>query len=191
MDHDKGDRVEARRRRRRLLVAMLLASSLATIGAGASSLAYFSDNSQSSAGSWTSGTIVLGVTPTTAWTATNILPGDSGSQTIHVANSGTGQLRYAMSTVISGETKSLSSQLSLTISSGACPAATGNVYATGPVGSGAFGNLATHTGRVLNAGASEDLCFAWSFNSSAGNAFQGGAATATFNFFSEQTANNP
>ena len=62
---------------------------------------------------------------------------------------------------------------------------------TGPVGSGAFGDLTTHNGRVLNAGASEDLCFAWSFNSGAGNAYQGGAATATFNFFSEQTAHNP
>ena len=95
LDLDKT--LQRRRKRRRALVAILLGASLATLGAGAMSLAVFSD-SQASSGAWTTGTIVLGVTPSTAFSATNILPGDTGSQTIAVSNSGTGALRYAIST---------------------------------------------------------------------------------------------
>lgn len=177
-----------------MLVATLLGATLASIGAGASSLAYFTDTSQSTAGAWTSGTITLGVTPSTTWGATNILPGDTGRQTIHVVNSGTGQLRYAMTTAISGtETKALSSQMTLAIASGVCPATgavTGDIY-SGSLAAATIGNLATHTGRTLASSASEDICFYWGFNSTAGNAYQGGQTGATFSFAAEQTANNP
>lgn len=183
-----------RRSRRRVLVALFLGATLAAVGAGASSLAYFTD-SASNAGSWTSGSIKLGLTPvSTVWTATNIVPGDSGRQTVNVANTGVSQLRYAMATAVSGVTKALDSQLTLAVSSGACPAAgtavSGDIY-SGPLTGSGFGSLATHTGRALDGGTNENLCFSWAFNSAAGNAFQSGAATATFNFLAEQTANNP
>ncbi len=176
-----------------MLVALLMASTLATLGAGASSLAYFTDTTQSTAGSWTTGTIVLGVTPTTAWTASNILPGDTGSQTIKVANTGTGQLRYAVTTAISGETKSVASQLSLSIKAGTCPGAGAALY-SGALAAAVIGNPAQggDTGdRVIDASTSENLCFAWTFSSAAGNTYQGAAATATFSFAAEQTANLP
>ncbi len=44
--------------------------------------------------------------------------------------------------------------------------------------------------RVLNASASEDLCFAVVMPSSVDNAHQGATTSATFDFISEQTANN-
>ena len=84
-----------RQKRRRALLAILLGSSLATLGAGAMSLAVFTD-SDATGGSWSAGTIILGVIPAPVFTATNIFPGDTGSQTVDVANTGSGELRYAM-----------------------------------------------------------------------------------------------
>ncbi len=195
MDQHSSDQAPQRRhRRRRLLAALLLGSTVATVGAGASSLAYFTDNSQSSSGQWSSGTIILGVTPTTTWGALNMFPGDTGRQTIHVANTGTGDLRYAMNTAIGTNTNDVASQMTLAIASGTCPATgpvVGDVSASGALGSAAFGDLSTHTGRTLAAGASEDLCFYWTFNSTADDTYQASAVGATFHFYSEQTANNP
>lgn len=165
------------------MAALLLGSTVATAGAASSSLAYFT-SSDSNGGSWSSGTIVLGVTPATTWTATNILPGDTGSQTITVANTGTGQLRYTMGTQLSKETNGLSSQLSLTIQAGACTSTGATLYSGGLAG----GAVAA---RVLDAGTSEQLCFAWSFNSGAGDTYQGSTVDAAFTFNAEQTKNNP
>ena len=106
------DRSAARRsKRRRALFAVLLGASFATLGAGAMSLAIFTD-SDAYDGTWTSGTIILGVTSTTAFTVDDILPGDTGNKTIQVNNTGTGALRYAMtSTADNTDTKNLRSQL--------------------------------------------------------------------------------
>ena len=98
-----------RRKRRRVLLAILLSASLATLGAGAMSLAVFTD-SDATGGSWTAGTIILGVGPAPVFTAANIFPGDSGSQTVTVSNTGTGQLRYAMTTTTTDSGAGLDSQ---------------------------------------------------------------------------------
>jgi hypothetical protein len=182
-----------RGKRRRALLAILLASSLATLGAGAMSLAVFTD-SKASTGSWSSGSVTLGVAPATSFTATNIMPGDSGSQTITVSNSGTGALRYALSTsATNADTKGLAAQITLTVKAGACPGAGANLY-SGALGSAAIGSNAQGPqagDRALAAASSEQLCFAWSFPLASGNAFQTAATTATFTFDAEQTANNP
>jgi hypothetical protein len=188
------DQGTARRgKRRRALLAILLASSLATLGAGAMSLAVFTD-SKASTGSWTSGTVILGVAPATAFTATGIMPGETGSQTITVSNTGTGALRYALSTTATNaDTKGLAAQMTLTVKLGACPGAGANLY-SGALGSAAIGsNLqgAQAGDRAVAAGASEQLCFAWSFPLASGNAFQAAATTATFTFDAEQTLANP
>ena len=81
------------------------------------SLAVFTD-SKASSGAWTTGTIILGVSPTTAFSATGIMPGASGTQVIAVNNAGTSQLRYAMTTAITGDTKGLAAQMSLDITTG-------------------------------------------------------------------------
>ena len=193
IQHDLDRAQQGRRKRRRALVAILFGASLATLGAGAMSLAVFSD-SQASSGAWTTGTIVLGVTPSTAFSATNILPGDTGSQTINVANSGTGALRYAISTgATNTDGKGLAAQMTLTVSPGTCASPGSSVY-SGALGSAAVGSAAQGSqagDRSLAAGANENLCFAWSFPLSSGNAFQNAATTATFTFAAEQTANNP
>ena len=194
MDQLDLDR-EARRRtkRRRALIALLLSASLATMGAGAMSLAVFSD-SQASTGAWSTGTIVLGVSPSTAFSATNIMPGASGSQDITVSNSGTGALRYALSTSATNtDGKGLAGQMTLTVSTGTC-ASPGTTLYNNALGSAAFGSSAqgAQTGdRTIAAGASENLCFAWAFPLASGNGFQNAATTATFTFDAEQTANNP
>jgi hypothetical protein len=181
-----------RRKRRRALVAILLASSLATLGAGAMSLAVFTD-SDATGGSWTAGTIILGVSPAPVFTAANIMPGDSGSQTVTLANTGTGQLRYALTTSTTDSGAGLDSKLQLSIRSGTC-AAPGAVLYGGNLSGALIGNPAQGNqgaDPVVNAGASASLCFAWSLDlNTTGNAYQGATAAATFTFASEQTANN-
>lgn len=194
MDQLALDRAASRRlKSRRALGAILVASSIATVGAGAMSLAVFT-NSQASQGAWTTGTIVLGVTPATAFTATGVMPGASGSQDITVANNGTGALRYALSTTATNtDGKGLASQLTLTISTGTCAAPGTQLYGSA-LGAAAFGSSAQGAqagDRTVAAGASENLCFAWSFPLASGNAYQSAATTATFTFDAEQTANNP
>jgi hypothetical protein len=181
-----------RKKRRRALIAILLSSSLATLGAGAMSLAVFTD-SDATGGSWTAGTIILGVTPSPVFTATDIMPGDSGSQTLTLANTGTGQLRYAMSTATTDSGAGLDSKLQLLIRAGTCAAPGATLY-NGNLNAAALGSSAQGAqagDRQVDAGASDSLCFTWSLDlNSTGNGYQGASATATFTFDSEQTANN-
>jgi len=178
-----------------MLVALLLASSLATVGAGAMSLAVFTD-SKASSGSWTAGTIVLGVSPATAFTATNIMPGDTAAQVIGITNSGTSQLRYAMTAATTNaDGKGLAAQMTLAITTGpiVSNACTGTSIYSGTLAAALLGNPAqgADTGdRNVSAGATDNLCFQWTFPKASLNAFQGAATTATFTFAAEQTANN-
>ena len=195
LDQAAFDQDMAPRRRRRGLIALLLAFSLATVGAGAFSLAVFTDSSAVD-GDWTAGTVVINADAdgSASFSAEDILPGDSGEQTITVANDGTAALRYALATsATNADGKGLASQLDLTIRTGACPSS-GTTLFTGKVGSAAFGDPtqgADAGDRELAAADSEDLCFAWSLDLATGNAYQGAATTATFTFDAEQTANNP
>jgi hypothetical protein len=183
---------QRRTRRRRALLVVLLSASVATLGASAMSLAVFTDNA-ASAGAWTSGSVVLGVTPGVTFDAVNILPGDTGSQTVAVSNTGTGDLRYAVSTTFTNaDGKGLAAQLQLTIRAGTCLAAGATLY-SGSLAIAALGSnvQGSHPGdRLVAAGATDSLCFAWTFPTGSGNAFQSAAASATFTFDAEQTANN-
>ena len=184
-----------RRTMRRAGLILLLASSVAlTLGAGASTLAIFTDSANASA-AFSTGTVDLTAAPATVFTASGIYPGDSGSQTVTVTNGGTGTLRYAMTTsATNADGLGLAAQLELTITAGTCPGAGGPIYGGAALGSAGFGNAAQGAqagDRTLAGAASEDLCFAWSLPSTTGDAFQGAATTATFTFAAEQTANNP
>ncbi|MBI3745612.1 MAG: hypothetical protein HY264_03655 [Chloroflexi bacterium] len=182
------------RRRRVGLIALLAGSALLTLGSSISTLAVFTD-SKTATGSFSAGTVSLTLSPTTVFTAAAVFPGDAGTQTVAVTNSGTGTLRYAVTTsATNADGLGLAGQLQLTIATGACPVSGTVLYGPAALGSAAFGNPATGNqsgDRVLAGGASENLCFAWSLPSGTGNAFQGAATTATFTFASEQTANNP
>jgi len=183
----------SRTKRRGAMLAVLMASLLATLGAGAMTLAQFTD-SDASTGSWTSGTIILGVSPATAFTATGIMPGESGSQTIVVSNTGTGAARYALATSATNtDTKGLAAQMTLLVQAGTCTSPGATLY-SGALGAAAFGSSATGAqpgDRDVAAADSDNLCFTWTFPLASGNAFQAAATTATFTFASEQTANNP
>lgn len=180
-------------RRRPLAVLALAMLSLASIGAGVGSLAIWTDSATSD-GTFTAGTIDLTTSPSTLFTATGAVPGDSGSASLTVANAGAASLRYAMtSSSTNADGLGLRSQLQLTISSGACPGGS-TLYATGAIASAAFGDPSqgSQSGdRTLAAGASEQLCFAWSLPASTGNAYQGATTTTTFTFAAEQTSSNP
>jgi predicted ribosomally synthesized peptide with SipW-like signal peptide len=181
-------------RRRRGIIVLLLALSIGTLGAGAFSLALFTD-SDASGGSFTAGTIDIATNPSTLFTVANMMPGDSGSASLTVQNNGSSQLRYAMtSSSTNTDTKGLRDQISLSVKAGACPGAGAALY-NAALNGAAFGDVTVGNqagDRTLNAAASEQLCFAWNLPLlGTGDAFQGATTTTTFSFTAEQTANNP
>lgn len=196
MDH--ATHLHARPRRRRRLAALLaLAVASGSLGAGALSLAIFTDSQAVSGNAFSTGTIVLGVNPASALlSASGLMPGSSVSGTLVVSNAGTGALRYAMtSSSTNADGKNLRDQLTVavrTLGSG-CGAFDGTSLYSGALSAAAFGNPAQGAqagDRALAAGTSETLCFQATLPLSTGNAFQGAATTATFTFNAEQTANN-
>ncbi len=184
---------QPRRRRRRGLIALLLTLSVGTIGAGVFSLAIFTDT-DTATGAFSTGTVDIATTPTALFTVTGMLPGDSGSANLTVANNGTAQLRYAMTSVsTNADAKALRDQLQLSIKAGACPGAGAALY-SGALNGALFGSPtqgAQAGDRNLASGTSEQLCFAWSLALATGNAYQNATTTATFTFAAEQTTNNP
>ena len=168
-----------------------------------SALALFTDTASVPANSFTTGTVDITTSPTTALvTFSAMAPGDQVTAPITVTNAGTLQLRYA----ITGTTTEnvLAAQLDLTVKSGVTTCTNGGfgtdgtvIYATGDLGNttavNLVGNPATGSqagDRTLNAAANEILCFNVSLPLSSGNAFQNLTSTATFDFIAEQTANN-
>jgi hypothetical protein len=180
-----------RTKRRRALLAVLLGASILMLGSGAFSLARFTDTADAT-GTWTAGTIILGVSPATTFSVDDILPGDSADYDLAVDNDGTGDLRYAM-TSSSVDPDGLAVQMDLTITAGTC-AAPGAVLYTGSLDGAWFGDVTQGpdtNDRFVAAGSSDDLCFSWSFPFSSGNAFQAATTDVTFTFDAEQTAHNP
>jgi hypothetical protein len=194
-----------RRTDARIAASVLLVMGLVTAWTQ-DTLAIFTDQDTVGANAFTGGTIVLGVNPTTALiTYTNMLPGDSVTNGIVVSNTGTGQLRYAISSsATNADGKALKDQLVLTIKTidvttpatpcdnfdGSSTLYSGDLDSTAGklVGDNTQGSQAGD--RVLAAAANETLCFRASLPLATGNAYQGAATTATFTFDSEQTANN-
>jgi predicted ribosomally synthesized peptide with SipW-like signal peptide len=176
---------------------MLGALTLVSLGATASSLALFTSQTTNTGNTFTAGTIVLGTSPATALlTASALMPGDTINGTLVVSNTGTGALRYAMtSSSTNADSKNLRDQITLDVKTLGTNCATfdGTSLYSGSLNSSAFGNPApgADTGdRALAAAASESLCFRATLPLATGNAYQGAATTTTFTFDAEQTANN-
>jgi len=188
------DRTAARRRRRRGILALFAATAALSIGTGAFSLAVFTDTDNAS-GAFTTGTVDIATSPATLFTVSGIVPGDSGSATLTVANSGTAALRYAMtSSSTDTDSKGLRDALLLEVRPGTCPTASAAIFGSAAISGAAFGNPAQGAqggDRTLAAAASEDLCFMWSLPLATGNGYQDATTTTTFTFSAEQTANNP
>ncbi len=181
---------EAPRRRRRGLLVLLLTGSIVTmIGAGTMSMALFTD-SDAVGGTFNAGTVIIDATPAELeFDVDPLMPGDETEADVNVANTGTGDLRYAMSTAASG---ALAPGLALTVYEGTC-ADKGTSLGRAALNGYGFGSAATGAqsgDRALLAGADEDFCFVVDLPLGAGDEYQDAAATATFTFDAEQTANN-
>ena len=189
---------ERRRRRLPLLLALtigLLAGSVVAVGG---SLAIFTSTPTLGGNAFTTGTVILGLNPTTALlTSANMMPGDSIAGSLVVSNTGTGQLRYAMtSSSTNTDAKALMNQITLTVRTlgTSCAVFDGTSLYSGALSAAAFGNIAQGAqagDRTLNPAANETLCFQASLPVATGNGFQGATTTTTFTFSAEQTANNP
>lgn len=179
--------------RRRGLLALLLGLTTVSLGAGMFSLAVFTDSAASS-GTFASGTIDITSTPTVAFTVTSMVPGDTDTQALTIANAGTAALRYALSSLA---TNTLGETLTLTIRTQgtSCAAFDGTVVLAATALDGAAVGSPTQGAqagdRDLAAAASEVLCFRVSLPLATGNTLQGQSSSVTFTFDAEQSANNP
>ena len=166
------------------------------------SMALFTDQATDDS-TVTAGTIVLDATKIAALdlTTSAIMPGDSVTSPVTVENTGTGQLRYAVSqSSTNADSLAMYSALTLEVraedSGGGCSSFNGTVvHAAATLG--ASGNVVgdptqgQQSGdRTLNSSANEVLCFRVSLPLSAANSLQGATTTTTFTFDAEQTANN-
>jgi hypothetical protein len=198
------DTTNSKRRRTRLVALAALGLAVVSFGAGATSLALFTSTATVDANTFSTGTVVLTTSPTTALiTLAAMAPGDQVTAPITVSNTGSLALRYALSSVATNaDTKSLKDQLVLTVKSGvttctnAAYAADGTSLYSGDLDSTAgllVGNATTGADagdRALAASTNEVLCFNVSLPLATGNAFQSATTTATFTFNAEQTKNN-
>ena len=188
----------------RTIVIGLLAIGILAAGIGLGTGAIFTDTQQVGANTFSTGTVDISTSPTTALvTFSGMAPGDQVTNPIVVTNSGSLDLRYAVTSATTENT--LAAQLDLTIKSGVTTCTNGGFGVDGTViyGPADLGSMAGinvigdptqgfHTGdRALAGSAYETLCFNVSLPSTTGNAFRGLTTTATFNFSAEQTANNP
>jgi Camelysin metallo-endopeptidase. len=177
---------------RRFALAAVLSLSVVSLGAGAMSLAIFTD-SAASTGTFTSGTIDITSSPTVAFTVGAMMPGDANTQALTIANAGTGALRYSLTTVA---TNTLGAALTLTVKTLGtnCTAFDGTtVLAATALNGAAIGSPAQGADagdRVLAAATNEVLCFRVSLPLATGNGMQGISSSVTFTFDAEQTANN-
>jgi hypothetical protein len=146
---------------RRAALALVLGLSVVSLGAGAMSLAIFTDTAASS-GTFTSGTIDITSSPTVAFTVSAMMPGDANTQALTIANAGTGALRYSLTTVA---TNTLGATLTLTVKTQGTNCATFDgttVLAATALSGAAIGNPAQGADsgdRVLAAATNEVLCF--------------------------------
>lgn len=200
-----------------ILVALIAIGGLAAL-LGAASQAIWTDTDAIGTNDFTTGTLILNVSPGSAlvtFTASPMAPGDSdpvtGGNTLTVSNTGTLELRYAGEVTVS-PVNALQSELQLTIRlddstvggdatpADSCDEFDGTIVYASDLATGdgidevLFGSNvagADAGDRVLAGSTSEDLCFRVDLPIGASSAAQGLSTTATFTFYSEQTANNP
>jgi predicted ribosomally synthesized peptide with SipW-like signal peptide len=187
---------------------MRIGATLALLGVAVSgfmiaSLALFTDSETVDSNVFTTGTVDIATSPTTAaFSPGAMAPGDEVTATIAVTNSGTLSLRYALTSTTTENV--LASQLQLTVRVGVTDCSVANwdasgteVAATDILGSTTtdpvFGSVAQGAqagDRTLAPAGSENLCMHVSLPIGANNTSQGQTTTATFGFEAEQTRNN-
>jgi len=187
----------------RTILISLMAIGVLVVGVGVGTGAIFTDTQSVDANTFSTGTVDIATSPTTALvTFSDMAPGDEVTNPITVTNSGSLDLRYAVTSTTTEDT--LAAQLDLTIKSGVTTCTNAGfgtdgtvIYGAADLGSTAGINVigdpaqgAQAGDRTLAASGNEVLCFNVSLPSSTGDAYQGLTTTATFNFQAEQTKNN-
>jgi hypothetical protein len=179
-----------------LLAMVWLVVLTLSVGLGGLSLATFSDQAPVD-GAFSTGTITLGLQPaTTLVTFAGMVPGDQAAAPLIIGNTGSGALRYAMTSLASDiDGKHARDVLQLTIErrSGCVGAILETIY-DGPIGVAAFGDpqVGDDLGdRALDGGTSETLCFRVTLPVDTDVLYQNAATTVSFSFAAEQTVNNP
>ena len=192
--------------KKRVLVTMAVLGGFAALATGAT-LAVFTDQDTVGANSFTTASLSLEVSPTTALvTFAGMVPGDTVTNPLVVTNpAGSGALRYSVSSAATNtDTKGLKDQLVLTVKTvdvttpgTPCDNFDGTQLYTGDldstagqiVGDSAQGAQAGDRSMAVNT--AETLCFRVNLPLATGNGYQSATTTATFTFDAEQTANNP
>lgn len=195
---------------KRARIALVLGATLmvSTIGIGAASLAVFTDTKTDNS-TFTAGTIILDATKIAAMDLTNaaLMPGAVVSGSVDVENDGTAQLRYSLnttSTSVAGPNGGvLNSVLTIavrgvdidTVGCGSFDGTLLNSSATEVLGAAnvMFGDVSPTVGTgdiTVAAGATHLLCLRVTLPLATNEVYQGAAATTTFTFNAEQTANN-
>lgn len=189
----------------RKVYALLLAVGVLAAAPWAITQAVFTDTQAVDANSFSTGTIDLTTSPTSALvTHSAMAPGDKTTQSLVVSNAGTLGLRYAISgSATNADAKALKDQLAMTVKTidvttpaSPCDDFDGTQLYSGDVDSSAGKLVGDSTAgsqagdRTLAASGSETLCFRVELPSASGNAYQDASTTATFTFDAEQTANN-
>lgn len=175
-------------------------ATLLTLTIASAAMALFTDTAVVPENQVAAATLDISTQPAAAVTAAHMVPGDSVVETLTVSNDGSVELRYSMSTTITGDTM-LADQLQLTIKGGLTncteaamtDGASGTVIYQGSLSMAGFGDATAgqQTGdRVLSPAGDEALCLRLLMPLDTSNEYQGKTTTATFNFSAEQTANN-
>jgi spore coat-associated protein N len=190
--------------RRRRLTATTAIIGLAAIGVTSlTTNALFTDQDDPSQSDFVTGTVDITTSATDFSMPTgNAAPGDFHFAPIAVTNSGSLQMRYAISLSGTGDA-TLLDNLTWSVQSGLTAAqctAQNSAPASGLLGSAVLGGGTHWIGdstpggqpgdRTLNSGASEVLCVGLELDLDAPNSVQGETAGIEFDFFAEQTANN-
>ena len=186
---------------RKSLALFVVTGLLATLGLLAS--AFFTSTVTVSNNTFTTGTLNLTASPTTAaLTIGNMAPGDTVTAPITLTNAGSLNLYYAMtSNSTNPDSKALAQQMTLAIKASVTTCTksgfglNGTVIYSGTLANAGFGDPDFDVvgwplpgDRSLTAAATEVLCFQATLPASTGNTYQGATTTTTFTFDAVQAA---
>lgn len=192
-------------RGKRRLLGLAVGLTLMGTFSAAMTLAVFTDQ-ETVTGTFSSGSIVLNAAQIDGLTLSisPLMPGDTITDDVVVANDGTAQLRYSISTATTDpDTKALRDALTLNVRTidVTTPATPCDNFDGTLLYSGAMGAATAAVGsptqgaqagdRVLNGLSNETLCFRLGLPLATANVYSAATAVTTFTFDAEQTANNP
>ena len=182
---------------RRILIS-LVAIGVLTSFMGLGGLSLFTATTDNDGNVFTTGSVDISTNPASAFlTMSDMAPGDSVTAQLTVSNTGTLDLRYAMTTVADNDDLlGLAAALTLVIREEGtdCTTFDGNVLYNSSLDLGYIGDPTPGADlgdrEITVAAGSEVLCFRVTLPLSATGP-EGASTTATFTFDAEQTKNNP